>query len=196
MSPDRDVAVAAPTRAPRAALLVNLLLPGAGAILLGSTGLGLGAGLVFALCANLAILTTLILPDDFTRFAASTTVTLAVVSYGLAQVAFAVAQRRRFEVDRSSRRQDHLRALRAAAERGEHAAALEIVERLAAEWPEDLALLHWRARLLRALGRAEDALRVEAELRRLDRHGIYARRVGQDAPRDRAAGPHAERAPR
>ncbi|MBK9127611.1 MAG: hypothetical protein IPM13_07395 [Phycisphaerales bacterium] len=191
MSPDREVPVVAQARAPHATLLVNLLLPGAGAILSGSIGLGLGAGLVFALCANLAILTTLILPDDFTRFAAWTTVALAIASYGLAQVTFAVAHQRGIEIDRASRRRDGLRTLHAAVERGEHATALELVERLAAEWPDDLALLDWRVRLLRELGRAEDASRAEAELRRLDRHGIYARGAAPAAPRAGADGSHA-----
>lgn len=155
------------------AAALNLVLPGAGVILLNAPWTGLGLGLLFALCANLAIVALLILPDDFTRGTAQAIILLTILSYLAAQASLTVTLRQATRRTLAAERRNALRVMQAGLDAGDAGAALHALEPLLEHQPDDLALLSWRARLLDVAGRRADADAAWLEVAKRDPDGVY-----------------------
>src|SRR5262245_2262934 len=76
-----------------AAQWINLLLPGGGLICVGDIAGGLALGLLFTVCASLAVTASLIVPDDFTLASRNLTIIAAALVYVLSQFVFAQSLR-------------------------------------------------------------------------------------------------------
>lgn len=156
-----------------AAALLNLLLPGAGLIVIGFEGAGLLLGLTFGLVGGLAIASNWIIPAEFHRAARVLALAAAAFVYLGTQLRMAQALRIRQRDIGNERRRSVLAECRAAAATGDHERALRLLSELTAEDPA--AVLPWvrRAQVLAAAGRVDEARQAWAEARRLDRHGVY-----------------------
>ncbi len=172
MSPSSPQTHASPRRATLAVAL-NLVLPGGGLILLDATAIGVLFGAAFILLLNLALTAAFITPDDFARTGRLAAVAALVLIYAVAQAAMRSQLRRSSEARRAAALRQVLCEVEQLATNGDAAAALTRLELLATERPDDLLILHWRATLLTALGRTNEAQRTWAHLRRADRHGLF-----------------------
>jgi len=155
------------------AAVLNLVLPGGGLIALDSIGSGLLVGLLFAACANFALVSVLLFPDDFSPTAQALGIGLAAGSYVGAQVRLAQALRRaRTRVFEAWRRRV-LWTTRLLLERGEHRAARDAILPLSQAAPEDLLVQYRLLQALIGVGELPDARAACERLKRLDRRGIY-----------------------
>ncbi len=160
---------------------INLLVPGSGMILAGSVVTGLLAGLLFAACANFAVLAVLLFPDDFSGTMQALAIGLAAGAYLGAQVRLAA----------------HIKALRLAAAasfrrrilwqsqellaRGEAAGAVDALRPLAAEASRDLLVAYRLAQALTAAGDVPAARAAWQQVRELDEHGLYKQQIHENA---------------
>lgn len=162
-----------PARTPRGAAWLNLVLPGAGLLLIGRWTSGLLAGLLFTLSTNLAITAVFLFPDDFSPAPRGLAIGVMAASYVGAQLRMAQAARGAELAARAARR----RALLAEAEKrlaaGQAANAAAILRPLAEEQPDDLLASYRLAEALQAAGDAPAAQRAWQRVREVDRHGIY-----------------------
>lgn len=166
------------------AAIANLLVPGAGVILLGHVLTGLAIGLAFAVLANLTVCAVLLFPDDFSATAAALIVGLTGAAYVGAQVRMdmiyrALRHRHRLEVRRE--------ALAAAYERmqsGDYAAALEEIRRLEHALEGDILIAYRTAQILTQLG-DPGAAAAWQRVRQLDPHHVFRdERVAATARQD------------
>ena len=152
---------------------LNLFVPGAGLILSGRLWLGVAVGLLFALAANLAVLSALVVPDDVPGWVRIGLLTGSGAIYVLAQ--WLLAQRlrghQRGAADAARRRA--LAAVVMALDRGEPERALAALEPLRPLAECDLVIAYRWAQVLtvaRDVPAARDAWQRVAAL---DRHRIY-----------------------
>jgi len=168
------VASAEPSRAVHCwAPWVNLLLPGGGMILIGSVASGLLGGLVFAACANLALLAVLLFPDDFSGTTQALAIGLAAGAYVGAQVRFAGCARKLREQTAASFRRRLLWQSQELLAHGEAAHAVEVLRPLADQACGDLLVAYRLAQALTAAGDVPAARAAWQQVRQLDRHGLY-----------------------
>ncbi len=157
----------------------NLLLPGAGLILLGATGAGILTGLVFAACANFAVLAVLLFPDDFGERLQFLAIGLAAGCYVGAQLRYHRAVRSLRIRQASALRRHLLRQTEQWLEAGQPARALDCIRQLADLATTDLLVAYRLAQTLTAAGDVPAARAAWQQVRRLDRHGIYRAQVCQ-----------------
>ena len=161
------------TRAEHWAPWLNLLLPGAGLILCGYTPHGLVGGLVFAACANFALASTLLFPDDVPALARTASLALATCGYVAlqwGQLRAEYAHRRRTAAEK---RAAALRAVQRLLAAGDLSKARATLAALANERPDDLHVAYRLAEVLSASGDAAAAAAAWQRVRKLDRDGIY-----------------------
>jgi len=159
------------------AAVLNLVLPGGGLIVLDSIGSGLIVGLLFVACANFALVSVLLFPDDFSPTVQALGVGLAAGSYVGAQVRLAKALRRARTRAFETWRRGVLWTTRILLERGEHGAARDAILPLAQAAPDDLLVQYRLVQALVAAGELPDARAACERLKRLDRRGIYRAQV-------------------
>lgn len=160
-------------RTERWAALLNLLLPGGGLILIGMIVRGFIVGCAFVLCVNFAIVTVLLMPDDFPWWVPPLALGLAGGGYVGAQLRLAQSvrdSRRRAQADR---RRACLHNAQEELARGRPLAALEALAPLADQAARDLLVALRMAQALTAAGDVPAARAAWRQVRRLDRHGIY-----------------------
>lgn len=163
-----------PSRAARGwAPWVNLLLPGGGMILLGSAASGLLGGLLFAVCANFALLAVLLFPDDFSGTAQALAIGVAAGAYVGAQVRFVACARKLREQTAASFRRRLLWQSQELLARGEAGRAVEVLRPLADQAGDDLLVAYRLAQALTAAGDVPAARAAWRQVRQLDRHGLY-----------------------
>lgn len=155
------------------ARLINLAAPGGGLIVLGQTWTGAVIAVLFALCANLAVAASLIIPDDVPRWWAG----LAV---GLAAGVYVGAQLRLFWTVRSLRRErattarhDALRDALLLMRQGRFDPAREKISDLSHLMETDLLVAYRYAQVLTGCDDPTGAGRAWLRVRGLDRHKIY-----------------------
>lgn len=156
---------------------VNLLVPGAGLILVGRIRLGLLLGLLFAACGSFAIATILIFPDDFSRIVQAAAIALAAGTYFGTQVGWVRGVRVSGARGVAAERRRVLRETQECLARGEAARALATIEPLAAQVPDDLLVACRLAQALSAVGDVPKARAAWRRVRQLDQHGIYRQQV-------------------
>lgn len=161
----------------RWAPLANLLLPGAGLILLGSVVSGLLVGVAFAACANFALAAVLLFPDDYSETVRALAIGVAGGAYVGAQVRLAGTLRRRRVEAEAERRRRGLRAAEELLAGGAAERAAEVLQELAAEFDNDLLVAYRLAQAWTAAGQDGRAHLAWQEVRRLDRYGIYRRQI-------------------
>lgn len=163
--------------APRWAPWLNLVLPGGGLIVCGAIWSGLLVGLVVVVCANLALAATLIFPDDFSANMRALVIGVAGGTYVGAQLRLAGWLRRRQEADRVCARRERLARAAEATEQGDVVTAVQTLDALAREWPQDLLIAFRLAEALAGAGHYHAARAALDRVRRLDRHGVYRQAV-------------------
>jgi hypothetical protein len=163
----------------RSAAAVNLILPGGGMILIGAVWRGLLVGMLFAACANFAVVATLLFPDEYSRLTRLFGIGLAVGGYLGAQVRFAQTVRGLRQQGLDDLRRRCLRQARELLLRGSSVRALEQIQPLAELVPDDLHVAYRLAQALTATGDVAAARAAWRRLGELDRHGVYRREVQQ-----------------
>jgi hypothetical protein len=153
--------------------VLNLLVPGLGIIWHGRIAGGLALGVVFAACANLAVCSVLLIPDDLPGWAPPLAIGLAAGAYVGCQVQFVRSARQHRNAERERIRRVALSTVRESLEQGDYAgglAALAPISHLAAH---DLLVAYRTAQVLSGLGDAQAARTAWQQVRALDRHHIY-----------------------
>jgi len=159
--------------------MLNLLWPGAGLSVAGHTGLGLLLGLLFAVCADFAILTILIVPDDFSRTAQTAAIGLAAATYVGAQIGWRHGLRAARAHGADADRRRILEQTQQALARGDAAQALAAIQPLADRMAQDLLVAYRLAQALSPIGDAPRARIAWQRVRQLDRHGLYRAEIRQ-----------------
>jgi tetratricopeptide (TPR) repeat protein len=163
----------------KAAILVNLLVPGAGLIILQREWLGVSMALLFVVLAQLGISGLWIVPEDVPRWQA----VLSMAGAGLVWLAAQLLALTRYRTSVSpvvQREIDELRArAEAAMQAGDLAEARQTLQLALNLNDEDLPTLALYAQVLGRLGEARDARRSWRRVRALDRHGEF--RAAADA---------------
>jgi len=136
----------------RWASALNLVLPGGGLILIGSVGSGLVAGLLFATCANFALVAVLIFPDDYSGRVQALLIGLAAGCYIGVQVRFVRSVRAVHERQVAVRRREALARAQQLQAAGDAYGALAVLEALAAGAAHDLLVAYRLAQALTAIG--------------------------------------------
>jgi hypothetical protein len=160
---------------------INLLVPGAGMILVGSVITGLLAGLLFAACANFAILAVLLFPDDFSAALQALAIGLAAGAYFGAQVRLARQIRTQHAAAIASFRRRILWQSQESLARGDAAGAVAALRPLAAEAGCDLLVAYRLAQALTAAGDRPAARAAWQQVRALDEHGLYKQQIQENA---------------
>lgn len=158
----------------------NLILPGAGLILLGRVWSGLFRGVVFAVCANLVILALFIIPAEVSRGLQALIVGVTVGVYVGAQLRYAHALRERHDEARAAERRTRLESARRYLAEGDAIAALESLVPIADDAEHDLVVAFRLAQALTAAGDVDSARVAWRRVRQLDRHGIYRAQVREN----------------
>ena len=151
---------------------LNLLVPGAGIILLGRTWVGLLIGVLFLTCANFALWTTLLIPDDYSPWLRGLGIGLAGGTYIGAQMRLTQTVRQQRHQIQSKLRHMALSTVRECLQREDYAAALKAIAPVRGHGNNDLLVAHRLAQILTGLNHA-DALAAWRHLRTLDRHRFY-----------------------
>lgn len=162
--------------ASRRARVLNLIAPGVGLILVGSTGLGVAIALGFAVLANLAIVADFVAPDDFGTTARAWLNGLALGVYFGSQVRLAGEIRRRREAQQDTERKRILRQANELLLSGDAEAAWDVLLPIAEQAEHDLVVAVRVAQVLLAK-QDPGAAAAWALVRRLDRHQIYRAQV-------------------
>jgi len=157
----------------------NLVLPGAGLILLGSLASGLLGGLLFAACANFVIAAVFLFPDEFSATHQALGIGLAGGAYLGTQLRLAQAVRDHRKVAAEARRRQCLRRTEDLLVHGDTAAALEAIMPISDLADSDLLVAYRLAQALTAAGDAAAAHEAWQRVRRLDQHAIYKRQIDQ-----------------
>ncbi len=153
--------------------LVNLVIPGGGLVLRGAVVAGVMIGVVFALCANLALWATLLIPDDFSPWKSGLAIGLAGGTYVGAQIRLRYTVRRQEREAGAGQRRAALEAVRQHLERKDYAAAWEAIRPVLGCVESDLLVARRCAQILSGLNKIEAAWEAWGRVRRLDRHQIY-----------------------
>lgn len=160
-----------------AAWVWNLVVPGGGLILAGRLWLGVAVGLLFALTANLAVVTTLVVPDDVPGWLRIAFLTLSGAIYVAAQWLLAQTLRGHERCAAEAERRRILAAAVACLERGEPERALTALEPLRALAERDLVVAYRWAQVLTAARDVPAARAAWERVAALDRHRIYRAQV-------------------
>lgn len=158
---------------PRAAAWLNLAVPGAGLILIGRARIGLVTGFAFALSANLAVASRLLIPDDVPTWAQNLAILTACVIYIAAQALLlsspsgASAGRIPDRVRRAA-----LGEIERLVAVGDFEVARSVIDANHALAREDVHIAFRRAQVLTEIN-AADAADAWRKLAALDRHDLY-----------------------
>jgi hypothetical protein len=157
--------------------LANLVLPGAGLVLLGHVAAGLLYGSMFVACANFALVAVLLVPDDISGTWQALGIGLAGGAYVGTQVRLAQTVRGAQQAAAQRRRAEWLRNAQLALAQGAVAEARAALTPLIEEAEDDLLVaLRW-AQLVTAEGDSSAARDAWRRVRRLDPHGVYRAQV-------------------
>lgn len=158
---------------PTLAQWLNLLVPGAGVVLIGRAWLGLLIGIVFAVLFNGAIVAVGLIPDEVGLTARRLLVLGAAASYILAQFVMTRVVRRHRQAIEASTRFTALRQAQQALVAGDAAGAWAALGPLLPLAETDLHVAYRVAQALSASGDAAAAAAAWEHLRALDRHHVY-----------------------
>lgn len=155
------------------AVIVNLLIPGAGIILLGWIWVGLIVGLVFVLCANYALWATLLIPDEFSAWMRGLGIGLAGGTYFGAQLRLAWTVRRQQQQRYAALRRAALAAVQTCLRRGDYTAAVAAIRPIRQQADRDLLIAYRWAQVATGMRDVEAAWAAWRRVRALDPHRIY-----------------------
>lgn len=159
---------------------INLLVPGAGLILIGGVLSGTLIALLFAASANLALLATLVMPDDVPRVWRGLAIGIACGTYLGAQIRFAQTLRELNRQVQDAVRDAALRAISEHLVRGDADAAWEAAGPIRDLADDDLLAAYRLAQVLTIRGDARAARRYWKQLERLDHHHIYRKQIREN----------------
>jgi hypothetical protein len=167
----------------RWAAWINLLVPGGGLILIGSLASGLVGGLLFAACANFAVLAVLLFPDDFSGTLQALAIGLAAGAYVGTQVRFVRRLRElRAEAATHFRRQLLWQSQELLAQ-GDAARAVATLQPVADQARHNLLIAYRLAQALTAAGDVAAARAAWQQVRELDRHRLYQQQIRESEQR-------------
>lgn len=173
----------------RFATWLNLFVPGGGLIVVGRARTGLVTGIAFALSANIALASRLLVPDDVPAWAQNLAIVIACLVYVAAQ-GLLLRSTRPTGADRTAAdvRRAAIREIERLVDAGEYEVARRVIEAHRALAREDLHVAFRRAQVLTEINHA-DAPTAWRQLGALDRHGLYRaeRLAGLDRLRDPTA---------
>ena len=153
--------------------LLNLLVPGAGLIVRGAVGSGLLCGLLFAVCANFTLAACLLFPDELSPAGRAVAILLTGTVYVLIQVRMAQTTGLASRRTKEQLRRERLLRVQECLGREDVAGALEAIEPLMDRAATDL-LVAFRVAEVLTMADDRDGARVAwANVRALDKHGIY-----------------------
>ncbi|MBN2447985.1 MAG: hypothetical protein JXO22_14735 [Phycisphaerae bacterium] len=156
-----------------AAKVLNLFVPGGGLILLGRAWSGVTVGLLFAACANLAVTSTLLFPDDFSALVQGLSIGVSGGAYFGAQIRLLYCLRELRHVDADHVRDTALRDVHALLAEGQPLDALAALEPIRHLAQNELLVAYRLAQALTAAGHGVEAIEAWEVVRRLDHHHLY-----------------------
>lgn len=169
------------------ARLLNLVVPGAGLILVGRVLIGWALALAFAITANLAVFVLYIIPAEVNNGVRAAFIGSAAVLYIAAQGLFATAARYGFQAAVDTRLRSALVAANRFIADGDLRAALRALQDLPPPLESDLLVVLRVAQVLTALGDHSAAQAACERLRQLDRHGLCRADLAQMSRERQAA---------
>ncbi len=158
---------------------INLLLPGAGLVLCGATMAGLVVGVVFAVSANIALVATLLFPDDFGPGPRALAIGVAGGVYLGGQIRYAQTVRGLQRAAAVRERRERLGRTQRLLASGDVAGALQAIAPLTEANPDDLVAAYRLAQVLMAAGNGHAARVAWKRVKQLDRHRLYAQQVAE-----------------
>ncbi|MFH1745483.1 MAG: hypothetical protein ABIG44_00400 [Planctomycetota bacterium] len=159
------------------AAVVNLLIPGAGIIILQRIWTGLLVGLAFIVCANYALWVTLLVPYDFAPWARGLSIGLAGGAYVGAQIRLAYTAHSRQHQLASALRHETLAAVQDCLRRGDFLAAAQALEPLREQHKNDLFIAYRAAQIASGLKEPDAIKSAWRQVQKLDKHHIYRAEV-------------------
>jgi hypothetical protein len=172
----------------RWARVINLVLPGGGLIVASAPLSGVVIGFAFAICANFALASILLFPDDFPPSLQALSVGLAAGSYVGAQIRLVQTLRRHRANAETAWRRQTLWRTRELLESGNYAQARDMLTPLADQLPDDLHVTYRLAQVLTEVAAPEVAGAAWQRLHDLDVHGLYRQQIRAYHERLQAAG--------
>lgn len=160
-------------RAVNVAAALNLLVPGAGLVLVGAVWNGLILGLIFTALANFVLWSLLIAPDDFSAHVRGLAAGVLGGAYLAAQIRLARIVRDREQRERTAARRQALWAAREHLAGGAYAQALAALEAVRPLADKDVLVAYRFAQAYTGLGDADAAQQAWDRLQALDRHHVY-----------------------
>jgi hypothetical protein len=177
---------------------LNLLVPGAGLVLLGRIWLGLALGLLFLITVNFVIASLFLAPEAAPSPWRELGILAAALVYISAQGWQAQRVRTGLAASAERTRRESLSRAIALLEGGDAAAAHEALRPLLPQAEGDLAIAYHFAEIVSAQGAGDAARAAWARVRKLDRHHIYRETLSvreaaaQPAAAERDASPRSE----
>lgn len=163
--------------------LANLLLPGAGLILVGSIWAGLLVGVTFTAAANYTLAAFFVFPDEFAGWAKYAGLGITVVAYAGGQAILAQTSQLRESAAYFTLRKRVLREAQRLLQQGDCTAALGVLETLGDAAERDLLIAVRRAQILTATPDAQIAIGAWRQVQSIDLHGVYRRECEQQLRR-------------
>lgn len=172
----------------RTARRLNLLVPGAGLVLLGSALTGLVIAAVFAASANFVLIAALLIPDDVTPWLRGLGIGVTGGSYVGAQIRFAQTVRRQRQTAVQAARRRALALARANLQAGDYVQAWEALRPVSYLAADDLLVAYRIAQVLTGKQDVPGAQLAWQRVRDLDKHHIYRRLIEQGERQLRSLG--------
>jgi len=161
----------------RRAAALNLLVPGAGLILLGAVTSGVLVGLVTSVSASFALAAALLFPLDFSPNVRALLIGIAGGCYVGAQVRLGQTVRRARAEAAARVRRRHLALCQDRLNAGDAAGALAALVPLEELAAVDVVVAYRLAQVRTALGDVNGARAAWQHLRTLDSHGLYRAQI-------------------
>ena len=156
---------------------LNLMVPGAGLILLNRVGSGLVLGLAFSITTAALICARFITPESYSGSTRVFLFLAAAACYIASQSLVARAFVARDHQRDAERRREALKAAALASTYGDHDRAAEILRRQLRAHPADLLLQVRLAEVLEKSGDLAGASEVWQAVQVLDKHRVYKTRI-------------------
>lgn len=152
---------------------MNLLVPGAGLVLLGEPAIGVLLGLLYAALLNLLIASCLIFPDELSSSTTLIATIGAAAVYVFAQRRLPAAESRTAMMRITAQRRAALKTAAECIQRGDGLGARAALLPIADRAEDDLLLAYRMAQAASLCGDAAAAREAWRRVRKLDRHRIY-----------------------
>lgn len=152
---------------------INLVVPGSGLILIGWPWVGWLIGLLFVLSLNVALATTLLIPDEYPGWIGGLAIGLAGGTWLGAQLRLRQCLNTRQLSLSEAHRNSRIRAALEAVDAGDQVRALEALQEIASEADHDLLVAYRVAQVISTTDDLAGAREAWERVSRLDRYHLY-----------------------